>query len=226
MTLQARATGTFGGGARNGRRHGPAPRRRGGRHRRAPGRRRWPSQARRRPTRRRRCCRSRSWPAASRATARALYARERRHLDRRDSRHRQRHLRLARRHRSTFPATGRLRGLAAARARAGAQRRRPRVRRPGSRRRDHLRHIRTAGGQRLVRPRRRPPRRRHPPAIRGRLGRIVLEGEQIRLDLIEGRWQGAHLALSGMVPTWFAKLPGSSRTSAQATLRDTSTKSR
>ncbi len=48
--------------------------------------------------------------------------------------------------------------------------------------------------------------------------RIGLEGEQIRLDLIEGRWQGAHLAVSGMVPTWFARLPGSARTSAQAAL--------
>ena len=48
--------------------------------------------------------------------------------------------------------------------------------------------------------------------------RVGLDGEQIRLDLVEARWQGAHLALSGMVPTWFVRLPGSSRTSAQATI--------
>ena len=48
--------------------------------------------------------------------------------------------------------------------------------------------------------------------------RVALDGEQIRLDLVEGRWQGAHLALSGMVPTWFVRLPGSSRTSARATI--------
>ena len=47
--------------------------------------------------------------------------------------------------------------------------------------------------------------------------RVGLEGEQIRLDLVEARWQGAHMAMSGMVPTWFARLPGSSPTSAQAT---------
>ena len=48
--------------------------------------------------------------------------------------------------------------------------------------------------------------------------RVGLEGEQIRLDLVEGRWQGAHLALSGIVPTWFVRLPGSSRTQARATI--------
>ena len=48
--------------------------------------------------------------------------------------------------------------------------------------------------------------------------RVGLDGEQIRLDLVEARWQGAHMALSGMVPTWFARLPGSSPTSAQATV--------
>ena len=48
--------------------------------------------------------------------------------------------------------------------------------------------------------------------------RAALDGEQVRLDLVEGRWQGAHLALSGMVPTWFLRLPGSSRTSQRATL--------
>ena len=48
--------------------------------------------------------------------------------------------------------------------------------------------------------------------------RLALDGEQIRLDLVEGRWQGAHLALSGMVPTWFVRLPGSARTSERATL--------
>jgi outer membrane protein insertion porin family len=48
--------------------------------------------------------------------------------------------------------------------------------------------------------------------------RVVLDGEEIRLDLVEGRWQGAHLALSGMIPTWFASLPGSSRTAARAVI--------
>ena len=48
--------------------------------------------------------------------------------------------------------------------------------------------------------------------------RVVLDGEQIRLDLVEGRWQGAHLAMSGAIPTWFTNLPGSSRTAARATL--------
>jgi outer membrane protein assembly factor BamA/autotransporter translocation and assembly factor TamB len=48
--------------------------------------------------------------------------------------------------------------------------------------------------------------------------RVVLDGEQIRLDLIEGHWQGAHVAMSGAIPTWFANLPGSARTSARATL--------
>ena len=48
--------------------------------------------------------------------------------------------------------------------------------------------------------------------------RGALDGEQLRLDLVEARWQGAHLALSGMVPTWFVRLPGSSPTSAKATI--------
>lgn len=48
--------------------------------------------------------------------------------------------------------------------------------------------------------------------------RVGLDGDQIRLDLVEGRWQGAHAALSGMVPTWFTRLPGSSRTTARATV--------
>ena len=48
--------------------------------------------------------------------------------------------------------------------------------------------------------------------------RVVLDGEQIRMDLVEGRWQGAHIAMSGAIPTWFASLPGSARTTARATL--------
>jgi outer membrane protein assembly factor BamA/autotransporter translocation and assembly factor TamB len=48
--------------------------------------------------------------------------------------------------------------------------------------------------------------------------RVVLDGEQIRLDLVEGHWQGAHVAMSGAIPTWFANLPGSSRTASRATL--------
>ena len=48
--------------------------------------------------------------------------------------------------------------------------------------------------------------------------RMALDGEQVRLDLVEARWQGAHVAFSGAVPTWFLKLPGSSRTSQRATV--------
>lgn len=48
--------------------------------------------------------------------------------------------------------------------------------------------------------------------------RVVLDGEQIRLDLVEAHWQGAHMAFSGTVPTWFARLPGSSRTRAGASI--------
>ncbi|MBK5298198.1 MAG: translocation/assembly module TamB domain-containing protein [Vicinamibacteria bacterium] len=56
------------------------------------------------------------------------------------------------------------------------------------------------------------------PAFESVWVRLALDGEQIRLDLVEGRWQGAHMAMSGMVPTWFLHLPGSSRTTAQATV--------
>jgi outer membrane protein assembly factor BamA len=56
------------------------------------------------------------------------------------------------------------------------------------------------------------------PALESVWVRVVLDREEIRLDLVEGKWQGAHLAFSGMIPTWFARLPGSSRTDARAVI--------
>jgi outer membrane protein assembly factor BamA len=46
--------------------------------------------------------------------------------------------------------------------------------------------------------------------------RMALDRSEIRMDLIEGRWQGAHIALSGTVPAWFAQVPGAVRTGARA----------